>query len=803
MYKVEYFAKSKKKTFSHEEQEKIIASINELKQELEDVLEDWELSILEEEIQKLRSQKSEHQITVSEHEDDIVKCCEKFLEQYGRYFTEKEKILVLEACRRHDWGKVNLLFQRKVNPGLKKQLADQFTGEQEIPHGFLSGMSISEREFLNLSSLLEEKDFEAFITALYYHHTRDDILDQNKIEDYCRKFYTKQMQEYLGNAAWEPYTRNAAKLLFRNHPTVLNYIKKKDRWKWNQYLVIKGLLNKFDYTVSAGYDSAEEDLDLEERELVKNILAKFREKRLELRQVQAYMQNHADENLIVIAPTGSGKTEAALLWLNGEKGFYTLPLKVSSNAIYERIKEEYDYKNVSLLHSDSMQRYLQEYAGTDVAGYEQYERAKILSRPLTVCTVDQLLKFVYKAPGTEMLAATLKYSKLIIDEIQAYSPRVIAAIIYGLKTIQELGGRFAIMTATFPPVLKHFMRRYGLREGVQYQFRDFSEAMEKPRHKVAIQESDFDMDEIIAQGRKKKVLVICNTVSKAQELSVEIEKKLASTYLLHSRYLRKDREILEKKIMEFSHDREEKGVWITTQIVEASLDIDFDLLYTEMCTADSLLQRMGRCNRKWRYIPVEANVIVYVNWNGVGKKSVYSEFLYRRSLEKLGQYEGQALTEKMKTDYINQVYATEEIKQSSYYSEIEDFLKHFDVVGPWDYSKEEADTEFRNIHSITIVPDAVYRENQIVFQKGLELCQTPHVGKSIRNLISAKLNALTLNINLYGKFPEGIDRSTIGENGNKKFCDIHRACLVYEFDPVTAKGRGLLLNTVEDESCFI
>ena len=106
------------------------------------------------------------------------------------------------------------------------------------------------------------------------------------------------MQEYLGNAAWEPYTRNAAKLLFRNHPTVLNYIKKKDRWKWNQYLVIKGLLNKFDYTVSAGYDSAEEDLDLEERELVKNILAKFREKRLELRQVQAYMQNHADENLI-------------------------------------------------------------------------------------------------------------------------------------------------------------------------------------------------------------------------------------------------------------------------------------------------------------------------------------------------------------------------------------------------------------------------------------------------------------------------------------------------------------------------
>ena len=47
---------------------------------------------------------------------------------------------------------------------------------------------------------------------------------------------------------------------------------------------------------------------------------------------------------------------------------------------------------------------------------EKYNRAKMLSQPLTVCTVDQLFKFVYKALGTEILAATLKYSKLILDE---------------------------------------------------------------------------------------------------------------------------------------------------------------------------------------------------------------------------------------------------------------------------------------------------------------------------------------------------------------------------------------------------
>ena len=73
------------------------------------------------------------------------------------------------------------------------------------------------------------------------------------------------------------------------------------------------------------------------------------------------MMEHADENLVVVAPTGSGKTEAALLWLNGEKGFYTLPLKVSSNAIYSRIKNNYSYENAAILHSDSMSMYLKEF----------------------------------------------------------------------------------------------------------------------------------------------------------------------------------------------------------------------------------------------------------------------------------------------------------------------------------------------------------------------------------------------------------------------------------------------------------
>ena len=95
---------------------------------------------------------------------------------------------------------------------------------------------------------------------------------------------------------------------------------------------------------------------------------------------------------------------ASLLWMNGEKSFYTLPLKVSSNAIYLRIKENYEYKDVALLHSDAMAVYLREYNGNEDIG-EKYERSKMLSQPLTVCTVDQLFRFVYRALGTEIFAA--------------------------------------------------------------------------------------------------------------------------------------------------------------------------------------------------------------------------------------------------------------------------------------------------------------------------------------------------------------------------------------------------------------
>lgn len=786
-----YYAKSKKVQFTSERINEIKKNMKNIEECLKENLTETDVEILNSSITDIAEKTEEKQKTLKEHHKDIVTCAEMFFLEYGEYFTEKEKKLVVEACRIHDLGKVNLVFQAMICPKLAEKFHIDVRKTQQIPHGFLSAVTISLDEFDDLSELFSDKDFGPFITAVYYHHDREDHYNSPAIRKYAEKYYMKQIEEYLNRKIRKLNCSNLDDLLFRNNVYTGKYIPDSNAWK--EYLLIKGLLNKFDYTVSAGYENAESAIDLHEKKLVKNI-EKFLNGK-ELRPAQKFMKMNTDKNLIVIAPTGSGKTEASLLWMNGEKSFYTLPLKVSSNAIYLRIKENYEYKDVALLHSDAMAVYLREYNGNEDIG-EKYERSKMLSQPLTVCTVDQLFRFVYRALGTEIFAATLKYSKLVLDEIQAYEPRVIATIIYGLKMIQEMGGKFAIITATFPPVLKYFMEQYGLVEGKQYIFKDFTgkeyQVEKYPRHKVEIRHSEMNLDEIRLRGKNRKVLVICNTVSKAQKFYKKLEGE--NVWLLHSKYIRRDRAFLERKIMEFSESGE-SGIWITTQIVEASLDIDFDILYTEMCTADSLLQRMGRCNRKGRYCPNEANIVVFDNRNGVSegkRRSVYEDKLYDRSLELLSKYEHILFSEDKKTAYMNEVYSVDGVKETIYFENIQKDLKLFSEIHPTEYSADEA--EVRDIRSVTIVPENVYVENQNLFEYGVEFLKKPNMSREARSLIKSKLENLTLSLNLYQKFPAEVDRTTIGLSENRKITDIHRAQYNYEFDIESGKGRGILFD---------
>lgn len=102
--------------------------------------------------------------------------------------------------------------------------------------------------------------------------------------------------------------------------------------------------------------------------------------------------------------------------------------------------------------------------------------------------------------------------------------------------------------------------------------------------------------------------------------------------LFHSGFIKKDRKIKEEEILKFGDkNNKSEGIWITTQVVEASLDIDFDVLVTELSDLNGLFQRMGRCYRDRDWSNVGYNCYVFDGGNskcsGVGKNKVIDELI--------------------------------------------------------------------------------------------------------------------------------------------------------------------------------
>lgn len=171
-----------------------------------------------------------------------------------------------------------------------------------------------------------------------------------------------------------------------------------------------------------------------------------------------------NRNIIAVAQTGMGKTEAGLQWIGNAKGYFVLPLRTAINAIYDRVKndilmgESIDTR-LAVLHSESLEYYSRQLPEEEMDIMEYEKRGKRFSIPLNISTMDQLFDFVFKYQGYELKLATLAYSRIVVDEIQMYDPELLAYLIYGLKRITQLGGKIAILTATLSPFMKELIRK--------------------------------------------------------------------------------------------------------------------------------------------------------------------------------------------------------------------------------------------------------------------------------------------------------------------------------------------------------
>ncbi len=457
--------------------------------------------------------------------------------------------------------------------------------------------------------------------------------------------------------------------------------------KERKFIILLGLLNRLDHSTSAGVEVEKEKID--KYEICFNFL---KSKQNPPWQAELLKEKYKDKNGLIIASTGMGKTEFGLLWADKQKTFYTLPIRTSTNAMYNRFSKMLGKEKVGLLHSDALPTLiLSEDRETDDTLY-LYELSRNLSFNIIVSTPDQLFPATLKYLGFEKIYATLSYSKVIIDEIQAYSPKTLAVIIQGLKEIKELGGKFLIMTATFPKIIEDYLI---------FDFK-VQKIPNLKKHRLKLIENDI-LEEIKfierMQQNYKRILVVCNTVAKAQEIYKKLNGK---KMLLHSRFTRFERNKREAVLDNF------EGILVATQVVEVSLDIDFDILITELAPIEVLIQRMGRILRRYKmdgdFSPQEPNVYVLCE-NVSGKGSVYEKYILDKTLDFLK--EG-IISEEEKVKMCEEFYTKENLKNTSYLRDFENAINNIKNINLEE--KRKAQEIFRDIDSINILPSSILED---------------------------------------------------------------------------------------------
>lgn len=679
--------------------------------------------------------KSEPIETIKEHTDKLLENLDVLKNTYGKKIIKiinmpEERFwqLMEIICKYHDSGKVFSGFQNEIRKRIHKQLIQTRFNNNEIKHEQISPMFIPNKKY-NMT----EDERKLVYQAIFYHHERNvEHIDRGLLKEIIEEDIKPNLDKIGKELQIE---------VLEIKTFYLGLVEGKARITegdvlYKEYCLIKGLLHRLDHCSSAGVAVENETTD----GIASFVESFMKNKDFKLNELQKFSLENQDENLIVIGSTGMGKTESSLLWSKNDKTFFTLPLRISINAIYDRILEQIGYKHIGLLHSTALDYLEEKVEKIEDFEYEikKMEQSRNLYQKITTCTIDQIFPFVFKYRGYEKMYATLSYSKIIIDEIQAYSPEIVAIILKGLQMINDLGGKFMIMTATLPRIYKEKLEEMK----IKFKYEEFIK--DTQRHKIQILDKKIneDIEEIHNKSKDKKVLVIVNTINKAIELYEQLKNEGANNVnLLHSRFELEDRNNKEKQIKQFSNQEHNSGIWITTQIVEASVDIDFDLLYTEMSTLDSLFQRLGRCYRSREYFEEEPNVKIYTN-EVSGIKYVYDKEIYQKSLELLEKHNNQILQEKTKIELVDKLYSKEILEGTQFYDNFKSACRILDNIIDYNTSKKEAQNLLRNIDNIDVIPKCVYDDNLNLF-KQYEESQNREEKFSLRR----QINKLFISIN--------------------------------------------------------
>jgi CRISPR-associated endonuclease/helicase Cas3 len=366
------------------------------------------------------------------------------------------------------------------------------------------------------------------------------------------------------------------------------------RLGWSVY---RGALMAADEFASAAIDATERQISRS----FQSPNLRFYTRISPLHPLSSKLANDPRRHTLVVASTGAGKTDFLIRRCRG-RFFYTLPFQASINAMFRRIGEDLKADNpdldIRLLHGASKVVLSQ----SGMALEERLVQDKV-GAAVKVLTPHQMAGMVFGIRGYEALMLDLRGCDIILDEIHTYTDVTKAIILKIVEMLAHLGCRVHIGTATMPTVLyNQLLKILGGSENVYEVALTTEELNLFDRHIVHKLSGWSDALPIIrkALAEKQKVLIVCNQVKRAQAIYEQLQEDFPTVdkMLIHSRFIRSDRSVKETDLKDVYNQKTEGCIVVSTQVVEVSLDISFDLMITEAAPLDALIQRFGRINRK-------------------------------------------------------------------------------------------------------------------------------------------------------------------------------------------------------------